>query len=313
MSDQEIDAFHTSKLAPAERDLLLQEGTRRGNSYLVPPDPQGKRLGLPVRSGVDHAAGPVLIVPLHGSGERLVGMLLLGGPKCLGEPTTEMLSPLELFTSHMAHALEKKRLDQAVKKAESGLRGAQEQLMQSEKMSAIGQLISGVAHELNNPLSGVIGYAQLLQSSDVGAKDKKYLEKIFSEAVRCKKIVQNLLGFSRRHEPEKTRCSMNRVIESVLELRSYQLQVDDIEVARQYDASLPETMLDNHQMQQVVLNVINNAHQAMMEIVGRARRLTVETGQRGGMVWARIVDTGPGIAKKPTRTGECQIIGGGFA
>ncbi len=298
LSDQEIDAFHTSKLAPAERDLLLQEGTRRGTSYLVPPVPQGQRLGLPVRSGVDHGAGPVLIVPLHGSGERLVGMLLLGSPKRPGEPTAEMLSPLELFTSQMAHALEKKRLDQAVKKAESGLRGAQEQLMQSEKMSAIGQLISGVAHELNNPLSGVIGYAQLLQSSDVGAKDKKNLEKIFSEAVRCKKIVQNLLGFSRRHEPEKTRCSINRVIESVLELRSYQLQVDDIEIDRRYDASLPETMLDYHQMQQVILNVINNAHQAMMEIAGRARRLTVETGQRDGMVWARIADTGPGIAKK---------------
>ena len=298
LSDQEIDLFHTSKLAPAERDRLLQEGTRRGNSYLVPPVPQGKRLGLPFRSGVDHGTDPVLVVPLHGSGERLVGLLLLGGPESPGEPTAEMISPLELFTGQMAHALEKKRLDQAVKKAESGLRGAQEQLMQSEKMSAIGQLISGVTHELNNPLSGVIGYAQLLQSSDVGEKDKRNLEKIHSEAVRCRKIVQNLLGFSRRHEPEKTGCSLNRVIESVLELRSYQIQVDDIEIDRRYDESLPETMLDYHQMQQVVLNVINNAHQAMMEVAGRARRLTVETGRRDGMVWARIVDTGPGIAKK---------------
>ncbi|MCZ6696128.1 MAG: ATP-binding protein [Acidobacteria bacterium] len=297
LSDDEIDAFHTRKLKPTDRDLLLREGTRLGNSYLVSPVPQGERLGLAVRADADHKGGLVLIVPLRGSGERLVGMLVLGDPNSPDEPTAEILSPLELFTSQMAHAIETKHLDQAVKKAEAGLRGAQDQLMQSEKMSAIGQLISGVAHELNNPLAGVIGYAQLLQSSDVGAKEKKNLEKIYSEAIRCQKIVQNLLGFARRHEPEKTGCSLNRVIDSVLELRSYQLQVDDIEVDRRYDEFLPETMLDFHQMQQVILNIINNAHQAMMEIAGRARRLTVETGQGDGVVWARIIDTGPGIAK----------------
>jgi signal transduction histidine kinase/ActR/RegA family two-component response regulator len=299
MSDDELDAFHTRKPPPERRACLLQDRYRIGNSFLMPASPEGELLGLPrarTRSAFD-VAGPVLIIPLHGAGDDLVGMLILDEARTSSRPTAEVLSPLELFSSAMAHAIEKKRFDQAVKKAERGLRGAQEQLMQSEKMSAIGQLISGVTHELNNPLSGIIGYAQLLQGSRVEPKDRKNLEKIYSEAVRCQKIVQNLLGFSRRHAPEKVRCNLNEVIDNVLELRSYQLQVDDIEVVRRYDADLPETMFDYHQVQQVVLNVVNNAHHAMMEMPQRTRRLTIVTERDGGLVRGRIIDTGPGIPR----------------
>ncbi len=297
MSDEQIDAFHTHQVRPADREALLAASPRRGRSYLVRPGADGERLGLPPRTAGGDEAGPVLVIPLQGEGNRLVGLLILDDPAGDLEPAAEMLMPIELFAGQMARAIEKKRLDRAVKKAESGLRRAQEQLMQSEKMSAIGQLISGVTHELNNPLSGIIGYAQMLQNSDVGSKEKRDLGKIYSEAIRCQKIVQNLLGFARRHAPEKSLASLNQVIESVLELRSYQLQVDDVEVERRYDPDLPETMLDVHQLQQVVLNVVNNAHQAMMEIMTRSRRLTVATEISAGRVRARITDTGPGIPK----------------
>ena len=92
--------------------------------------------------------------------------------------------------------------------------------MQAEKLSAIGQLISGVAHELNNPLSGVMGFSQLLMANEINPKVKKNLERIYSEAIRCQKIVQNLLMFARRHQQEKTCQKLNEVIDSVLELRA---------------------------------------------------------------------------------------------
>jgi len=173
----------------------------------------------------------------------------------------------------------------------------QSQLLQAEKMSAIGLLISGVTHELNNPLSGIMGFAQLLLTSEVNPKTRKHLERIHSEAVRSQKIVQNLLSFARRHKPQKTHEDLNRVIDGVLDLRAYQLKVDNVEVVRRYDRRLPKTMLDFHQLQQVILNVVNNSHHAMMEVGDRPRRLVIETRRTGPMLRASFTDSGTGIPK----------------
>src|SRR5207249_900130 len=108
--------------------------------------------------------------------------------------------------------------------------------------------------------------------------------------------VQNLLSFSRRHKPEKSHQSLNQVIDGVLELRAYQLQVDNVEVVRRYDKHLPKTMLDFHQLQQVILNVVNNAHQAMMEVSDRPRRLVITTERRGQTLRTSFGDSGTGIA-----------------
>jgi two-component system NtrC family sensor kinase len=126
---------------------------------------------------------------------------------------------------------------------------------------------------------------------------RQNLDRIYNEAARCQKIVRNLLSFARRHQPEMSARSLNDVIESVLDLRAYQLQVDDVEVERRYDQDLPPTMLDFHQLQQVVLNLVNNAHQAMMATSGRPRRLTIVTERRGDRLSAAFTDTGPGISQ----------------
>ncbi len=295
LTDDDIDYFHAHKMMPAQRAVLFVERYKTGNSYCVPATVAGDRSGLRPPAG---GASDLLFIPLYGGGGSLVGTVMLHDPKESGAPSAEALSSLELFASEVAHAIEKKRLDQAVKSAQTRLRAAQEQLMQAEKMSAIGQLISGVTHELNNPLSGVMGFAQLMLAGEVNPKARKNLERIYSEAVRCQKIVQNLLTFSRRHQPEKTSRSLNDAVNSVLELRAYQLQVDDVEVVRRYDPNLPPTMLDFHQMQQVILNVVNNAHHAMLQAGGRPRRLTVVTERAGDRVRARFIDTGTGIPRE---------------
>src|SRR5881409_3368819 len=142
-----------------------------------------------------------------------------------------------------------------------------------------------------------MGFAQLLLQNELNPKVRKNLERIHNEAVRSQKIVQNLLSFSRRHKPEMTFQNLNHVIDGVLELRAYQLQVDNVEVVRHYDPRLPKTMLDFHQLQQVILNVVNNAHQAMMEVADRPRRLGITTERRGESLRASFGDSGTGIAE----------------
>src|SRR5207245_7669496 len=144
--------------------------------------------------------------------------------------------------------------------------------------------------------SGIMGFAQLLLQGELNPKARKHLERIYNEAVRSQKIVQNLLSFSRRHKPEKSPQNLNEVIDGVIELRAYQLQVDNVEVVRRYDPRLPKTMLDYHQLQQVILNVVNNAHQAMMEVADRPRRLVITTVRVGETLRASFGDSGTGIA-----------------
>ena len=162
------------------------------------------------------------------------------------------------------------------------LKAAQAQLVQSEKMAAVGQLISGVAHELNNPLTGIIGYSQLISDAgDVSTlspeKLTKYMKMMGKEAVRCHKIVQNLLTFARRNEPEKRTTDVNDVVRRGVELKAYELRVNDITVHQELGAGLPPTMADHHQLQQVLLNLLHNSSQAIKSAQG--------TGK--GNIWVR--------------------------
>jgi len=175
------------------------------------------------------------------------------------------------------------------------LEEAQNQLVQAEKMSALGLLVSGVAHELNNPLAGVVGYSQLLLRSGADERVRQGLEKINREAERCKRIVQNLQTFARKRKPQKDRVGVNGILESTLELRSYQLKVDNISVEMALDPDVPMIQADFHQLQQVFLNIVINAHQAMKQ-TGRPGLLHVSTRFRDGMVTAELRDNGPGIA-----------------
>jgi two-component system NtrC family sensor kinase len=172
----------------------------------------------------------------------------------------------------------------------------QQQLVQSEKMGAIGQLVSGVAHELNNPLASITAFAQLMLSdNNLTAEDRHATEVIASEARRAARIVHNLLTFARQHKAEKTYADINQVIENTLELRGYDLSVRGIQIERSYAEPAPSTMVDAYQLQQVILNLVTNAEQAMAGFERRHHRLTVRSARGTDTVHIEIEDTGPGI------------------
>jgi len=177
------------------------------------------------------------------------------------------------------------------------LKSAQQQLLQAEKLSTIGNVISGVAHELNNPLSVVLGFSQLLMARRPDDPSLRDLNRVNDAALRCQKIVKNLLSFARMHKPERSLGCLNRAIEETLELKKYQLRVQNIDVACELDPDLPETHVDFHQIQQVVLNLITNAEHAMAASRERSGRLTLRSRRAGERLFIEVEDNGEGMSQ----------------
>jgi len=175
------------------------------------------------------------------------------------------------------------------------LKTTQGQLIQSEKLSAVGEFVAGVAHELNNPLAAVMGFAELLRDADMDTKYRRQLDLIFKAAQRCQKIVQSLLSFARRQQAERKPVCANELIEAVLEIVAYPLRTGNIELVTELDPQLPMIMADGHQIQQVFLNLISNARQAMegRQAAGRIR-LTSTASEKS--IRIDIQDNGPGIS-----------------
>jgi two-component system NtrC family sensor kinase len=174
------------------------------------------------------------------------------------------------------------------------LKTTQRQLVQSEKLSGIGEFIAGVAHELNNPLTSLMGFAELLREAEVSPKYKRHLELINKSALRCQKIVQALLSFARRRSPERKPACLNGVIESAVEIMQYQLRTSNVRLTLELNPQLPATMIDPHQMQQVFVNILNNARQAIEGYLPEGW-IKVKTESLDERVRVIIQDSGPGI------------------
>ncbi len=173
------------------------------------------------------------------------------------------------------------------------------QLIQSEKLAAVGQLVSGVAHELNNPLTSIAGLAEfLLEQQELGPKDRDHLQVIHEQAERAGRIVRNLLTFARKGPGERARVNLNDVVQRTLLLMSYDLKLKDIRTEKNLGSGMPDVVGDRHALQQVVLNLVTNAAHALAgNEAGRPRTIRINTwfDQR---VRLRVADTGPGIPEE---------------
>jgi PAS domain S-box-containing protein len=236
----------------------------------------------------------VLHLVMLWSKERSLGCLMLGSRKGRDFSSVEM-NLLISVSNQIAASIEKILLLDETRQAYDNLRHTQEQLLQSEKMAAVGQLISGVAHELNNPLTAILGYSQLLSSNKyVNEQGADYVDKLYKQARRTHRIVNNLLSFARQQKPERLPVRINQVIEDTLALREYDLRINNIHIHRDLERNLPLTGADAHQLQQVFLNILNNAVDAILERSDRGD-IWVRTSQGDRCIVAEFVDSGPGM------------------
>ena len=176
-------------------------------------------------------------------------------------------------------------------------RKLEEQVVQSERLAAMGAMIGGVAHELNNPLTSILGVSELLQDTETNETSRKQLAMLQQQTRRAAEIVQNLTYFSRPPAPGKSKISLAEVVERTLNLHAYSLRKNNITVDFLKEAGVPYALGDPHQLMQVFLNLIVNAEQAMREVRDKGT-LRIRLGKGEGTVWVSFHDDGPGIPKE---------------
>ncbi len=230
------------------------------------------------------------------------------GPRLFTKHDVEIL---ETLAAQAAVAIENARLYTDLQDQMQALQQAQARLVQSEKLAAVGELVAGVAHELNNPLTSIIGFVELLQLNDLNDSAQKDLDRVVVQAQRAAGIVRGLLDFARQHPPERTPVQIHNMLNKALDLLAYELRTHNIVYDTHFVSDMPLTMADPHQFQQVFINLINNARQAMSG-AHSGGRLTITTqlgpslfrspdkksnnqSAEASVIRVIIQDTGPGI------------------
>ena len=183
------------------------------------------------------------------------------------------------------------------REAEARRRELEQKAQAASRLSTVGEMASGIAHEINNPLTSVIGFAWLLMQKDVPEDIKEYARYIHEGAERVASIVGRLLTFSRQQKPEKTSADVNRILETTLQLQAYEMTTNNIKVTTQFDPDLPQTVVDAGQLQQAFLNIILNAA-TEMKLAHKGGNLLVKTERIADTIRISFTDDGPGIAEE---------------
>ena len=205
------------------------------------------------------------------------------GEKRIGRISVEIVPGTQNFIISLIDITEQKKLEQ--------------QLIQSEKISTIGQMLGGITHQLNNPLSTLMGYAELLLCSQVPEEIKRKLEIIYESAERCERIIKNLLNLVSGRPFEKAYMDINELIEKTIEIKEYELNLDNIKVIKELNPGVPRTIADSSQIQQVLINLINNAHHVLKTKKG-LKEIKIKTYFDEKNIYISIKDNGPGIKKE---------------
>jgi signal transduction histidine kinase len=239
----------------------------------------------PVRSVEQFAPNPVwengdeVFIPLRSSNGRFLGCISLDDPKDVERVTPDEMSKLELLAADLSVSFENA--------------GLQQQLIRSEKLAAVGKLVSGVAHELNNPLTSISGFSELLLEEVQPEAARKKVEKISQESRRMQRIIDNLLRFARSKTIEQTPLDLQLVLHEALALFEYKLRSGHIELRTSIAPGLPRVVGDEAQMKQVFVNLLNNALDAVEDAA--ERRIAIEMFARHTHVVIRFTDSGRGF------------------
>src|SRR5258708_1880145 len=223
--------------------------------------------------------GDRVFIPLQSTRGTCVGCISLYDPRDVARVTAEEMSKIELLASDLAVTIDNAALHR--------------QLARSEKLAAIGQLVAGVAHELNNPLASIVGYSELISDEIDEGPARQKLEKMVREAHRMKRIIENLLRFARRNNLEKKSAHLPSLLQEVLALREDHIRNHDVDVQLQIEPDLPQVALDEDQFKQILLNLLNNSIDALDAVSPKLIR--IEAARRRERVVLSFTHTGPGF------------------
>jgi two-component system, NtrC family, sensor kinase len=224
--------------------------------------------------------GDEVVVPLLSPRGAYVGCISLDDPREPSRVTFEEMSRIELLAGDLAVAIENAALHR--------------QLLRTEKLAGLGQLVAGVAHELNNPLTAVVGYNELLCDEVTDEPTRQKLEKIRREAQRMKRIIENLLRFSRQNSHEGKASNPEQVLREVLMLHEYNAGMLGVTLQSKIDPNLPLVSINEDQLKQILLNLLNNAVDAVED--SEEKVISLEALRYGERVMLRFEDSGPGFA-----------------
>jgi two-component system NtrC family sensor kinase len=187
-------------------------------------------------------------------------------------------------------------LEHRVQERTQELQRVQDQLIRAGKMAALGELAAGVAHEINNPLTGILTFSSLIfKKLDETHPWKRDLENIVQQTTRCRNIVKGLLDFARQRKPDKKEWDLHTLIERTLTLLENQARIQNIKIIKEFETGIPMLFVDGDQIQQVFMNIMLNAADAM---AGNGGTLTIRTTMRDGIVVVSFSDTGCGMTKE---------------
>jgi len=224
--------------------------------------------------------GDKIVVLLRSPRGLTVGCMSLDEPRDLQRVNAAELVAVEMLCADLAISMENSHL--------------QRQLVLSEKLAGLGKLVAGAGHELNNPLTAVLGYSEMLSGSVHDEGTRRGIEVIRREALRMKEIIENLLRFARQTKFERRAVTVSAVLNDVLKLRAYEIKRGGVQTVLEIAPDLPGVMVDEGLLKQVLLNILSNSLEALGPIAGR--KITIEAVQRGERIQIRLCDNGPGFS-----------------
>jgi signal transduction histidine kinase len=259
---------------------LCSTAQRMGkNSYLL-LEPEAILFALPENPNKEWRTGEELLIPLHSDGGAYLGCIRLAAPRDTRTIHTLELSHIEMLATDIALAVE--------------LQSLHAQLVCSEKLAALGQLLAGVAHELNNPLTAIMGYGELINDAIAAPQARDQLANLVSEARRMNRIIDNLLRFSRHGARDTQVAQIAPVVQQVLALREYYTRTRNVQVKLDIAPDLPFLAVSEDEIKQILLNLLNNSSDALEGVAG-GKQISIRAYQRGRQAVIEVEDTGPGF------------------
>jgi two-component system, NtrC family, sensor kinase len=247
------------------------------NSYILPPH-EAIPFALRENPTACCGNGEELLIPLCSDGGAYLGCIRLAAPRDTSAALE--LSHIEMLAADLALAIE--------------LQSLHTQLVWSEKLAALGQLLAGVAHELNNPLTAIMGYGELIDDAIAAPHARDQLAKLVGEARRMKRIIDNLLRFSRQSGRDTQATQLSPVVQQVLTLREYYMRTRNVRVELDIAPDLPLLAANEDEIKQILLNLFNNSSDALEGMAG-SKQISIRAYQSGPRAVIEVEDTGPGF------------------